>query len=127
MHWAGTIKLHLKYPEVDGINLLSGIRPFLLTLDEIMPVGKACKSYYTVARNNLLSLKISSLSLADVSGHGLFREVLEESFKRKQEQEITGVQKNIKEVWAWLVAPIPAQAENSNSKPHSGTKSFRPQ
>ena len=34
MQWAGTIKLHLKYREVDGINLLSGIRPFILTIDE---------------------------------------------------------------------------------------------
>ena len=110
-HWTGTIKLHLKYPGVDGINLLSGIRPFILTLDGKMTVDKVCKSYNTVARNNLLSVKISSPSLADVSGHGLFREVLEESFKRKQELEITGVQKNIKETWAWLVAPTPAQAE----------------
>ena len=110
-HWAGTIKLHLKYPGVDGINLLSGIRPFILTLDEKLTVGKVCKSYNTVARNNLLSVKISSPSLAEVSGHGLFREVLEESFKRKQELEIIGVQKNIKETWAWLVAPTPAQAE----------------
>ena len=110
MHWAGTIKLHLKYPGVDGINLLSGIRHFILTLNDKMTVGKVCKSYNTVVRNNILSVKISSPSLAEVSGHGLFREVLEESFKRKQELEITGVQKNIKETWAWLVAPTPAQA-----------------
>jgi len=40
-----------------------------------------------------------------------FQEVLEESFKRGQELEITGVQKNTIETWAWLVAPTPAQAE----------------
>ena len=80
-------------------------------MDERMTVGKVCKSYNTVARNNLLSVRISSPSLAYVSGHRLFREVLEESFKRKQELEIIGVQKNIKETWAWLVAPTPAQAE----------------
>jgi hypothetical protein len=53
-HWAGTIKLHLKHPGVDGINLLSGIRPFILTLDEVMTVGKICKNFNTVAKNNLL-------------------------------------------------------------------------
>ena len=101
-HWAGTIKLHLKYPGVDGINLLSGTRPFMLTLDEVLTVGKICKSYNTIARNNLLSVKISSPSLSNVTGHSLFKEVLEESFKRSQELEISGVQKNVAETWAWL-------------------------
>ena len=110
-HWAGTIKLHLKYPGVDGINLLNGIRPFILTLDEVMTVGKICKSFNTIAKNNLLSVKISSPSLANVTGPNLFKEILEESFKRCQELEITGVQKNVTETWAWLVAPTPAQAE----------------
>jgi hypothetical protein len=80
-HWAGTIKLHLKYPGVDGINLLNGIRPFILTLDEVMTVGKICKSFNTIAKNNLLSVKISSPSLANVTGPNLFKEILEESFK----------------------------------------------
>ena len=110
-HWAGTIKLHLKHPGVDGINLLTGTRPFILTLEEGMTIGKICKSYNTVAKNNLLSVKISSPSLGNVTGHGLFQEVLEESFKRGQELELTGVQKNVAETWAWLVAPTPAQAE----------------
>ena len=110
-HWAGTIKLHLKHPEVDGINLLTGTRPFILTLEEGMTIGKVCKSYNTVAKNNLLSVKISSPSLSNVTGHSLFQEVLDESFKRGQELEITGVQKNVTETWAWLVAPTPAQAE----------------
>ena len=108
---ACTIKLHLKYPGVDGINLLSGTRPFMLTLDEVLTVGKICKSYNTIARNNLLSVKISSPSLSNVTGHSLFKEVLEESFKRSQELEISGVQKNVAETWAWLVAPTPTQAE----------------
>ena len=110
-HWAGTIKLHLKFPGVDGMNLLNGTRRFILTLDEVMTVGKICKSYNTIARNNLLSVKISSPSLGNVTGHGLFKEVLEESFKRGQELEITGVQKNTTETWAWLVAPTPTQVD----------------
>jgi hypothetical protein len=110
-HWAYTIKLHLKYPGVDGINLLSDVRPFILTLDEEMTIGKICKSYNTIAKNNLLSVKISSPSLENITSNGLFKEVLEESFKRGQELEITGVQKNLKETWAWIVAPTPTQAE----------------
>ena len=110
-HWLGTIKLHLKHPEVDGINLLNGTRPFILNLDDNMTVGKICKSYNTIAKNNMLSVKINSLSLMNITGHGLFKEVVEESFKRGQELEITGVQKNTTETWAWLVAPTPTQAE----------------
>ena len=59
-YWASTIKLHLKHPGVDGINLLNGSRPFILTLEEVMTIGKVCKSYNTIAKNNLLSVKISS-------------------------------------------------------------------
>ena len=110
-HWSGIIKLHLKHPEVDGINLLNGTRPFILTLDDNMTVGKIYKSYNTIAKNNILSVKINSLSLMNVTGHGLFKEVVEESFKRGHELEITGVQKNTLETWAWLVAPTPTQAE----------------
>ena len=109
-HWSGTIKLHLKYLGIDGINLLKDIRPFILNLDTIMTVGKVCKSYNTIARNNMLFVKINSLSLGNVTGHGLFKEVVEESFKRGQELEITSVQKNTTEPWAWLVAPTPTQA-----------------
>jgi hypothetical protein len=32
--WSGIIKLHLLRPEVDGINLLRGLRPFILRLDD---------------------------------------------------------------------------------------------
>jgi hypothetical protein len=80
-HWAGTIKLHLKYPGVDGINLLSGVRPFIFTLDEEMTVGKVCKSYNTIAKNNLLSVKISSPSPENITSHGLFKEILEETLQ----------------------------------------------
>ena len=82
-HWSGTIKLHLKHPEVDGINLLNGTRPFILTLNGNMTVGKACKSYNTIAKINMLSVRISSLSLMNVTGHGLFEEIVEESYKRE--------------------------------------------
>ena len=110
-HWASIIKLHLKHPRIDGINLLKGTRSFILTLEEVMVIGKICKSYNIVAKNNMLSVKISSPSLGNITGHGFFHEVLKESFERGHELEITGVQKNIIETWAWLVAPTPAQAE----------------
>ena len=59
-HMAGTIKLHLKHPGVDDINLLNGTRPFILTLEEVMTIGKVCKSYNTVAKNNMLQSKLTA-------------------------------------------------------------------
>ena len=56
-YWVGTIKLHIKHPGVDDINLLNGIRFFILTLDEVMIVEKICKLYNIIARNNLLSVE----------------------------------------------------------------------
>ena len=86
--------MHLKHPRVDGINLLNGNRLFILALDSKMVVGKVCKSYNTIAKNNMLSVKINSLSLLNVTRHGLLKEVVIESFKRGHELKITGVQKN---------------------------------
>ena len=47
--WAGTIKLHLKHPGVDGISLLKGTRPFIITLEEVLTVGKICSSQKQLA------------------------------------------------------------------------------
>ena len=41
--WAGTIKIHLKNPKVDGIGMLKGLRPFILTIDKSQTIGKVCK------------------------------------------------------------------------------------
>ena len=110
-HWSGTIKLHLKHPGLDGINLLNGNRPFILTLDSVMTVMKIYKSYNTIVKNNMFSIKINSLSLMNITGHGLLKDVVEKSFKRGHELEITRLQKNTVKTWAWLVAPTSTQAE----------------
>ena len=63
--WSGVIKLHLKTPEIDGVGLLQGLRPFILKLDDgKFKKGKICKTYDSLALNNLLSVKISSEGLA---------------------------------------------------------------
>ena len=70
--------------------MLTCHKPFIMALDDQTPaVGKTCKSYNFVAQNNLFSVKINSHSLAKVTGPKLFRKLIEESFKRHQELEIT--------------------------------------
>ena len=67
--WMGTIKIHLKHPRIDGIGMLKGLRPFILTLDNIQTLGKTCKCYDSIARNTLLSTKIENPKLHLISAN----------------------------------------------------------
>jgi hypothetical protein len=92
--WAGIIKAHFLQPETHALDMLRGIRPFILELDNgDQYLGKVAKGYDAVARNNLLSFKFESLNLQDITAPNMFKTVLEDSFERNLEYEITGVQK----------------------------------
>ena len=81
--WNGVIKLHLKTPEIDGVGLLQGLRPFILKLDEDKNKrDKICKTYDSLALNNLLSVKITSEGLASKEWFEMFERIVEESFSR---------------------------------------------
>ena len=109
--WSGIIKLHLQNPTKDAINMLRVIRPFILNLDDKATLGKVCKTWNSIARNNLLSCKVDNPLLLDITSSKLHFEVLMESFRRGHDYEIPSVQKNIGETWAWLIATTPKQAE----------------
>ena len=108
--WTGTIKIHLKHPKVDGIGMLKGLRPFILTLDKIQTLGKVCKCYDSIARNTLLSTKIENPKLHLISSSELQKDVLIESFRRGYDYEIASVQKVKEETWGWLISTTPTQA-----------------
>ena len=108
--WTGTIKIHLKHPREDGIGMLKGLRPFILTLDKIQTLGKVCKCYDSIARNTLLSTKIENPKLHLISASELQRDVLLESFRRGYDYEIASVQKVKEETWGWLISTTPTQA-----------------
>ena len=83
--WTGIIKLHLLNPHIDGIALLTGIRIFIFHLEpqsSVGSLGKVCKSYNSIARNNNLSIKITNEALVGITAHDLFLDVLENSFRR---------------------------------------------
>ena len=105
--WTGTIKIHLKHPKVDGIGLLKGLRPFILTIDNVPTLGKTCKCYDSIARNTLLSTKIENPKLHLVSASELQNDVLTESFRRGYDYEIASVQKVREETWGWLISTTP--------------------
>ena len=108
--WAGTIKIHLKNPKVDGIGMLKGLRPFILTIDKSQTIGKVCKCYDSIARNTLLSTKLENPKLHLISSSELQRDVLIESFRRGYDYEIASVQKVREETWGWLISTTPTQA-----------------
>ena len=108
--WTGTIKSHLKNPKIDGIGMLKGLRPFILTLDKTQTLGKICKCYDSIARNTLLSTKIENPKLHLISASELQRDVLIESFRREYDYEIASVQKVKEETWGWLISTTPTQA-----------------
>ena len=110
--WSGTIKLHLKNPLKDGNDLLLGIRSFILKLDNISYCrGKVFKSFDSIAIASLLSVKISSPTLKDKKWFQLHEEIVNDSFKRGYEFEVTNVQKNDSAEFAWIKTPSPDQAK----------------
>jgi hypothetical protein len=110
--WSGIIKLHLLRPEVDGINLLKGLRPFILRLDEDEAyIGKVCKGYDAIVDNNNLLVLIKSENLERIKAQDLFKEILENSFARGHDFEITSIQKGTLQRHAYIVAPTPQQAK----------------
>ena len=77
--WIRTIKLHLKNPKVDGINVLIGVRPFILLLDDDNSTQcKACKRCDSIARNSHLSTKIGDPKLNLVTAYELHKDILRE-------------------------------------------------
>jgi len=110
--WSGVIKLHLKTPKIDGMGLLQGVRPFILQLDDNkFKRGKVYKTYDSLALNNLLSVKITSEALESKEWHELYEKIVEESFKRGTEYEITNIQKKKENLFAWVVASSSEQAK----------------
>ena len=113
--WSGTIKLHLKNPLLDAKSLLTGTKAFIITLLDGKPYrGKICKSYDTLALNNLLSVKITSDTLIGKDWFNILEEIVQEGFDRTYDYEITNVQKKIEMGFAWVVATSPEQAKKIN-------------
>ena len=114
--WSGVVKIHLQNPKKDGIALFQGSRAFILNLDEKMDRrGKVCKTYYALALNNLLSVKIMSEKLKGKEWYNVFEDIVIEGFKRGHEYEVTNVQKKKDFDFAWVVAPSPEQAKKINT------------
>jgi len=108
--WTGMFKLHLLKPKSNGIMLLKGLRPFILSIEGKKLVGKVCKSYNQTANPSNLSVQARSDSLAGVSPYQLFMDIIHCSFKRGQECEVTEVTKGVEDAFAYIISTNPSQA-----------------
>ena len=62
-----------------------------------------------MATNNLLSVKFVNPNLQDITAHDMYKLVLENSFEKNLEYEVTRVQKGTNNTFAWVVATTPNQ------------------
>ena len=110
--WSRLAKIHLNHPSKDGITLLSGKKIFAITLEnDVLTVAKIAKAYDFLAPSNLLTIKINTDNIRDREAHQLFKTVVEESFKRGHEFELSQVQKTAGEAYGWLITTSPEQVE----------------
>jgi hypothetical protein len=73
---------------------LRGTRPFILQLDSSNSyLGKVAKGYDAVVRNNLLLVKFESPNLQGTTAHDMYKAILENSFDKNLEYEITRIYK----------------------------------
>ena len=110
--WNGIVKVHLKYPDLDGIPLLTAVRPFILKVDEKTTLrGKICKSFDNIAPPRLLNTKINNSSLVGKTSFEIQYELVDEGVKRGVEFEITSVTKRDDHDYAWISTTLPEEAE----------------
>ena len=74
--------------------MFQGFRPFIIRLpDNKLHRDKICKFYDFIASSEMLSIKITTDSIKDVTWYKVFNEVINEGFHRGHNFEITHVRK----------------------------------
>ena len=100
--WSGMVKIHLRNPYPDAIDLLKGTKIFAIPLDEdTLTIAKISKSYDTIAPSSHTSLKIKGEQLKTWEAHHLLKSIVTDSFACRQDFEITKVIKRIGDYFAW--------------------------
>ena len=111
--WNGIVKIHMKFPQLGGTTMLTGVRPFILKLDESCILrGKVCKTFDNIAPPKLLSTRINREFLIGKSFYDIHYEIVDEGFKRDFKFEVTSVQKHLDQNFAWVRSTAPEEAIN---------------
>jgi hypothetical protein len=109
-NWNGMIRIHLKNPSKDGIELLEGKCIFALVIDETLTIAKICKGYDNLALQEQVATKITSDNLIGVGAHTIMQQIITDSYRRRYEFEVTQVIKSrLEDSHAWLITTSPEQ------------------
>ena len=100
--WNGMVKVHLKDPSKDVEALLTGKRVFAMEFDDCLRVPKISKSFDNTATKELLVVRVQGDNLKMIATHQLMAEVVFTNFHRGQEFEITQVNKNKENNFAYF-------------------------
>ena len=104
------VKLHLKNPKIDALALLHGTRPFVIELDgNKLVLAKVAKGYDIIAKSSLASIRIDSDNIKTSEAHHLIKAIVEESFTRGHQFEVTKVTKKMRDDFAWIATTSPEQ------------------
>jgi hypothetical protein len=109
--WSDLLKVHLKYPNTDGKQLLCGLRVFALELEGQFTVAKVAKGYNSPALEDELFVKIKGETLTDQEARITLVQIVKDSFRRGFEYEVTQVNKNVNEDHAYVITTSPEQHE----------------
>ena len=109
--WNGMVKVHLKDPSKDAKALLNDKRVFAMEFDDCLRVPKISKSFDNTAPKELLAVQIQGDNLKMMVAHQLMAEMEFTSFHHGQEFEITQVNKNNEDNFAYLTTTSPEQCK----------------
>jgi deoxyribodipyrimidine photolyase len=108
--WKGVIRIHLKNPSKDGIELLEGKHIFALVIVETLTIAKVCKRYDNLALHEQLATKITSDNLIGVAAYTIMQQMIVDSYRRRYEFEVTQVIKSkLEDSHAWIITTSPEQ------------------
>jgi hypothetical protein len=101
--------VHLKHPNIDGKQLLCGLRVFALELEEQLIVAKAAKGYDSPTLQVEFSVKIKGETLTDQEAGATLIQIVKDTFHRGFEYEVRQVNKNANEDHAYVITTSPEQ------------------
>ena len=100
--WNGIVKVHLKDPSKNAEVLLTSKRVFAMKFDDCLRVPKISKSFENTAPKELLVVRVQGDNLKMIATHQLMAQVVFTSFHHEQEFEITQVDKNKEDNFAYF-------------------------
>ena len=94
-NWVGFIKIHLQYPQRDGLALLRGERAFVMTMgDGERIIGKVEKGFELITKARNMRLHLKGEAIRDNTATDILRSIMRDSYYDGREIEILSLTKS---------------------------------